>query len=79
VTCGSLPDAGALLHQAERWPALFIQRNDFAVENPVWALTNLERLVVQKLSSEIVLIAGDQPVFAAFQETNSAIAVHFVQ
>src|SRR2546422_3852537 len=62
-------DAGALLHQAERRSALFIEGDDFAIENcDVGPNKAGELMQLRVLSSQIVLIARNQADSAVFDE-----------
>ena len=72
----ALPDARALLHQAERGPALAIERGDFAVKNGGLALMNSGKLCSSgNCSGEVILIARHQSNFALGDKRNGAVAV----
>src|SRR5207253_7962830 len=73
-----LTDAGALLHQAERCTALFVEGDNFAIKNCGDGLNKFGELMqLRILSGQIVLIARNQADAAVFDEGDSAIAIPF--
>src|SRR5438552_4111674 len=71
-----LADAGALLHQAERCTALFVEGDNFAIKNCGDGLNKFGELMqLRILSGQIVLIARNQADAAVFDEGDGAIAI----
>src|SRR5437773_9099868 len=71
-----LTDAGALLHQAERCTALFVEGDNFAIKNCGDGLNKFGELMqLRILSGQIVLIARNQADAAVFDEGDGAIAI----
>src|SRR5437667_5271241 len=71
-----LTDAGALLHQAERCTALFIEGDNLAIQNGSFCFNKVRKLVEFRiLSGQIVLIARNQADAAVFDEGDGAIAI----
>ena len=69
-------DSGALLHQAERGPALLVERDNLAVENRgarFDVVADGTQLGIGR--GQIVLVARDQAQRAAVEEGDRAIAV----
>src|SRR4029077_5239834 len=72
------PESGPLLHQAERWAALFIERDNLSVENSALGFYVLRQAAeLRKLRSQVILGARHQTPTATFDEGNSAVAVPF--
>ena len=71
-------ESGALLHQAERRPALVIERDDLSVEDGALGFYELRQAAeFGKLRGEIILIARHQTHPAVFDEGNGAVTVPF--
>ena len=69
-------ESGALLHQAERRPSFFIERDDLAVKDGALGFNELRQAAkFGKLCGEVVLIARHQTHAAVFDESDGAVAV----
>src|SRR6202790_325845 len=70
--------SGPLLHQTERWAALFIERGDLSVKNGALGFHQSRQAAeLRKLRSQVILGARHQTHASVFDEGDGAVAVPF--
>src|SRR5437667_4785255 len=66
--------SGALLHQAERWTSLLIERDDFSIENRALSLHQCRKVAkFRKLCRKVIVVSRDQSHVAIFHESHGAV------